>query len=144
MTYTWEILKFATRDQTNSSGAVLQDSVVSIQWRRSGMDADGNVASVVGYTVMTAEEVEENAFIPFNDLTESDVVGWLESVLSPQKLQDYDNTIQDKINRRVTTEKAVPWKQLTLTLNCVIIKNMNLLWRHLCMTCDIMVLCTMR
>lgn len=110
MTYTWEILKFATRDQTNSSGAVLQDSVVSIQWRRSGMDADGNVASVVGYTVMTAEEVEENAFIPFNDLTESDVVGWLESVLSPQKLQDYDNTIQDKINRRVTTEKAVPWK----------------------------------
>lgn len=110
MTYTWEILKFATRDQTNASGAVLQDSVVSIQWRRAGMDAEGNTASIVGYTVMSAEQVEESSFIPFDSLTESDVVGWLESVLSPQKLADYDITIQDKINKRVTTEKAVPWK----------------------------------
>jgi len=109
MTYTWEILKFATRDQTNSSGELLTDTVVSIQWRRTGMDSEGNVASVVGYTELTAEAVALADFVSFSSLTENLVVSWLESAMSPERIAQYDTTIMNKINKSMTTEKAVPW-----------------------------------
>lgn len=109
MTYSWEILKFATRSQVNSEGVELTDSVVSVQWRRTGYDSEGNRGSVVGYTVLSAENVDSDSFVPFDSLTEDLVVSWLESAISAEKLNSYDSTIQDKINRQVTTEKAVPW-----------------------------------
>lgn len=109
MTYTWEILKFATRSQTNSDGIVLEDSVVSVQWRRTGYDTEGNSATVVGYTTLTAESVDQESFVPFSSLTEELVVNWIESAISTEQMNSYNQKIQDKINNLVTTEKAVPW-----------------------------------
>ena len=109
MTYTWEILKFSTRDQVNSEGIVLEDSVVSIQWRRTGIDSEGNKGSLVGYTVISAENVNQESFVPFDSLTESVVVNWLESNISSEKMNNYNANIQNKINNVVTKEKSVPW-----------------------------------
>lgn len=109
MTYTWEILKFSTRDQTNSDGVLLENSVVSIHWRRTGLDSEGNVASIVGHTVLTAETVPEGDFVPFTSLTESAANSWLEANISAERMSSYNEKIQAKINSSITTERAVPW-----------------------------------
>lgn len=109
MTYSWEILKFATRSQTNAEGVELQDAVVSVQWRKTGYDSEGNRGSIVGYTTLSAESIDQGSFVPFDSLTEELVVGWLESSIPAYKMEAYDKTIQDKINKLHTTEKAVPW-----------------------------------
>ena len=109
MNYSWQILKFDTRDQVNADGVNLANAVVRVKWRRSGVDTDGNVGKVVGYTNLSAENVPEGSFVPFTSLTEEVVVGWLESAISAEKFSEYDNKIQEKINKKFTTERNVPW-----------------------------------
>ena len=109
MNYSWQILKFSTRDQTNSEGVVLPNAVVKIKWKRSGTDADGNTASVLGYTTLTAENVGADSFVQFESLTEEMVVGWIESVITDAKMIEFNDKIQDKINAKSTTDRAVPW-----------------------------------
>lgn len=109
MDYSWQIVKFDTRDQTNSDGINLANAVVRVKWKRTGIDADGNTGRIVGYTNLSAENVPEASFVAFESLTEETVVGWIESTLSSEKLSEYNNKIQDKINKKFTTERAVPW-----------------------------------
>ena len=109
MNYSWQIIKFETRDQTNADGVSLTDAVVRVKWKRSGVDADGNVGRIVGYTSLSAVDVEESSFVPFASLTEELVVGWLETTISAEKLNEYNNKIQEKINKKFITERSVPW-----------------------------------
>jgi hypothetical protein len=109
MNYSWQIIKFSTRDQTNVDGSVLPNAVVKIKWKRSGVDTDGHSAYVLGYTNLTAEDVPEGSFVPFESLTEEMVISWLESAISPEKMKEFNDKIQDKINELSTTDRAVPW-----------------------------------
>lgn len=109
MTYSWQIVKFDTRDQTNSDGVVLSDAVVRIKWRRIGVDSDGNTAKVVGYTVLSAHETAQADFTTFADLTEETVIGWLNTLNSEASINAYNLKIQESINKLVTTERAIPW-----------------------------------
>jgi|TARA_B110000259_G_C13988289_1_gene391396 hypothetical protein len=109
MTYTWQIVNFETRDQTNSEGLTLSDAVVKVKWRRVGVDSDDNSATVVGYTVLSAEDCLQENFSAFADLTEAQVISWLESNMSDDLIASYNTKIQDKINNSIVTERARPW-----------------------------------
>ena len=109
MNYSWQIVKFNTRDQTNVDGISLSNSVVSVKWKRTGVDDSGNTGTVLGYTNLSAENVPVDSFVAFEYLTEEMVVGWLESVISAEALSRYDDKVQEKIIRKTTTERAVPW-----------------------------------
>lgn len=109
MNYSWQIAKFETRDQTNAEGVSLSNAVVRIKWRRSGVDSDGNVGRVIGYTNVSAEDVSEASFVPFESLTEETVINWLESIISESKMAEYNSKIQEKINRKLAVERDVPW-----------------------------------
>lgn len=109
MNYSWQIKKFATRDQPNYQNTVLPNAVVQIKWKRSGVDVEGNTASIIGYTNLSAEQVSVDDFVSFESLTEDTVVNWLESTLSEEQISAYNDKIQDKINRKSTTQRAVPW-----------------------------------
>ena len=109
MNYSWQIVKLSTRDQTNSSGVLLPNAVVQIKWKRFGVDEDGNSAYVLGYTNLTASDVPENSFVQFESLTEETVINWLESAISPQKLEEFNDKIQDKIYQLSTIDRELPW-----------------------------------
>lgn len=109
MNYSWQIVKFETRDQTNADGVSLTDSVVRVKWKRSGVDSDGNTARVLGYTSLSAENVSAGSFVPFESLTEEVVTTWLESTIPSSKMAEYDSKIQEKINKKFVTERSVPW-----------------------------------
>ncbi|MGY8865092.1 MAG: DUF7936 family protein [Methylophagaceae bacterium] len=109
MTYTWQIVKFDTKDQINSEGVTLSDAVVTVKWRRVGTDSDNNSAAVVGYTTLSAAPDDVLDFDAFATLTKETVVGWLETTMSANLIASYDATIVDKLSNKNSTEKARPW-----------------------------------
>ncbi|MGY8865173.1 MAG: DUF7936 family protein [Methylophagaceae bacterium] len=108
MTYSWQILNFVTRDEVNGDGASLENAVVSIHWKRSGIDSGGNTAAINGYTSLVASDVDASSFITFADLTEDTVTGWLDTANSV-RLSDYNAKINTKIAKAGETTRAVPW-----------------------------------
>jgi hypothetical protein len=109
MTYSWQILKLDTRAQTNADGVALADAVIVIQWLRIGVDEDGNSARIVGYTKLSAENTTEGDFTAFADLTEEQVVGWLNTINSAEQIASYDEKIAEKRHRGITTARDIPW-----------------------------------
>ncbi len=108
MTYSWTIISFETRDVVNNAAASLADAVVSIKWQRNGVDSDGTVGSVLGYSVLSAEGTSESDFVSFASLTEEKVIGWVEAAES-SKIADYNTSIQAKINKQTGTKRTPPW-----------------------------------
>jgi len=109
MTYSWQILKLDTRAQTNADGVALADAVNYIQWLRVGVDDDGNTARIVGYTKLSAENTAAADFTAFADLTEEQVVGWLNTLNSAELIASYDAKIDEKRLRGATTSRDIPW-----------------------------------
>ena len=108
MTYSWQIVNFETVDEVNGDGATLSDSVVRIQWIRTGTEGDKS-ASVVGFHGQSAAAVAEADFVSFSDLTETKVIEWLESGISDELINSYNTKIQEKIERQGTTSRDLPW-----------------------------------
>jgi len=108
MTYSWQIVNFETVDEVNGDGATLSDSVVRIQWIRTGTEGDKS-ASVVGFHSQSAAAVAEADFVSFSDLTETKVIEWLDSGISDELINSYNTTIQKKIERQGTTLRDLPW-----------------------------------
>ncbi len=109
MTYSWTIISFETRDVVNDAAASLADAVVSVKWKRDGVDSGGATGSVLGYTVLAAESTAEGDFVAFSSLTESQVVNWIESAIGSDKLAEYNTAIQAKINKQGGKKKSPPW-----------------------------------
>ena len=109
MTYSWQVLKLDTRAQTNADGVSLADAVIVIQWSRVGTDSDGNSAKIVGYTKLSAENTAAGSFTAFADLTEEQVVGWLDTLNSAELIASYDAKIEEKRQRGITTSRDIPW-----------------------------------
>lgn len=109
MTYSWSIVKLKTQDVVNADGVTLSDAVVSIQWIKTGVDDDGNGADVVGWYNPSADNVAEADFVTYADLTKETVVGWIESGISTELMDSYNDKIQEKIKTYSSVEKAIPW-----------------------------------
>lgn len=75
---------------TNPLDCVIDDDglsnvVQTVHWRLIGTDENGVSSSVYGAASFPKPEAE--GYIPFEDLTEEIVVGWLESVLDVESLE---------------------------------------------------------
>jgi hypothetical protein len=66
------------------------------------------------------EEVDPNSdsFIPFNELTEGIVFGWIQNILESQRIEDMEKRIIDRVNSRAyptpspepeIINKELPW-----------------------------------
>jgi hypothetical protein len=108
MTYSWQILNFVTRNEVNGDGVSLENAVVSIHWKRSGIDSDGNTAAINGYTPLVASGVDAGSFITFADLTEDTVKTWLDTA-NAGDLAEYNAKIDAKIAKVGETTRAIPW-----------------------------------
>ncbi len=108
MTYTWQVINLITRTEQSSDGVSLLEAVVNVHWRRSGVDGDGNTASINGYAPLDASNIESGSFIGYDDLTEATVTSWLDTV-NAAFIEDYNAKIVAKIAKTGEITKAVPW-----------------------------------
>lgn len=109
MTYTWKVKNLKT---TNVPGTNLNNVVVATRWTITGTDEDGNSATYEGATPFRFEEVDQNNFIDFNNLTEETVLSWIQEVVIGDYLKRPQEEIQKQINKfknPVSDVHYFPW-----------------------------------
>ena len=109
MTYTWNVTAMKVMDQINEQGQVLKNAVVQTYWEKHGTDASGNEGMFAGATPFTATDVPEGEFTPFDQLTENQVLGWIQAVVVGDYAAHVDAQIQKQIDDKAITEPPLPW-----------------------------------
>jgi hypothetical protein len=81
ITYNWNFPAFDCRVQEDG----LQDVVTTVHWIYTGVNEDGITANLYGTEEVPTPAPE--AFTPYPDLTESQVIGWMEETMDVPALQ---------------------------------------------------------
>jgi hypothetical protein len=107
ITYTWKITGLKTREIAGTPGAVVQT-----YWEKIGTDEEGNEGKFSGATPFTPDPTDTSGpFIPFEDLTEQDVIGWIQTVV----VGSYEEHVNGKIQEQIDAKKSpivdapMPW-----------------------------------
>ena len=83
------------------------DGVIVAHWRVS-KSVDEHTASSYGTCSFTPEPTADG-FIPFDDLTEADVIGWLQEALDTEALEQHlDADLAEQASPSILT--GVPWE----------------------------------
>ena len=105
-TYNWVISQldcYPTQDNKT-------DVVFTVHWRRQATDGDGHNADIYGSQAVTLDP--SATYIPYAELTEADVIGWLEDAMGAELLEAQkaalDKQIEDQINPPVV-RPPLPW-----------------------------------
>jgi hypothetical protein len=103
--YTWQIMQLDCYPEKDGR----KDVVFTIHWRRA---ATNGVKSADIYGSKSVILDPNEPFIPYNELTESQVVSWLENSISQeilaQQIASLDKQIEDQINPPIIYP-ALPW-----------------------------------
>ena len=79
ITYKWSFPAFDCRVDEK-----LEKVVTNVHWRYSGTDEDGISADTYG--AKSVGEPNPDAFTPYPDLSEEQVIGWMESVIDMEEM----------------------------------------------------------
>ena len=82
--------------------------VVNCLWTVTGVDGD-NTASIDGNSQFT---VQEGTFVPYDQLTESEVIGWI----PPEQIASAQSCVQGQIDSMINPpvspqSQPLPWAQ---------------------------------
>jgi hypothetical protein len=83
-----------------------EDVVFNIAWERVGENGQIGPVSVAGETAITFDP--DAPFTPYADLTKSQVIGWIESVLGQETLAELDAEVDQKLERAAAPSVVAP------------------------------------
>ena len=108
ITYTWTVTGVKTTTQGQYANAVVQT-----YWKKIGTDDDGCKGTFAGATPFTAADVPPEQFVPFDQLTEEIVLGWIQNQVNsnPTYVEHIDGVIAEQIQREhdPVVEQPLPW-----------------------------------
>jgi hypothetical protein len=104
-TFTWTINNMYTVQQPDPN------YVVNVLWTLTGVDGT-TTASVEGSTMFDSNQ--SSTFIPYNQLTQATVIGWVQDNLGEQGVANYEACVQGQINSILTPPVSpqntpLPW-----------------------------------
>ena len=104
-TYTWTIDSMYTVQQPDPNYEV------NVLWTLTGVDG-ATTASIDGNTVFDSNQ--SSNFIPYANLTEAIVIGWVQAALGEQGIANFKANVQGQIDSMITppvspTNTALPW-----------------------------------
>ena len=104
-TYTWLIEAMECIPQEGNE----TDVVITVYWRQNASDGTYN-ATVYGTVGLTY--TPGSPFTPYADLTQDQVIGWVQSALGPERCaaltKNLDTQIADQVNPPVVMP-PLPW-----------------------------------
>jgi hypothetical protein len=110
--YTWTV----TTMEAYSNVGELEDVVFSVSWSMTGewLSEDSSLysASAVGITAVPQPANPDGSFTPYADLTEQEVLGWVQAVLGPDIISRYEQNIADQIAQQAgptVVTPPLPW-----------------------------------
>lgn len=108
LTYTWLVTSLKVKNVSEQK----QDAIVQTYWKKIGTDENGNQGTFSGATPFTVDPSDDSGpFIPFEELSEEDVLNWIKSVVVGSYEEHVNGAIQKEIDDKInpTVEKNVPW-----------------------------------
>lgn len=109
LTYEYKVTSLKVRTEGEYSNTVVQT-----YWTLTGTDQANNSGTFSGATPFTYDpEDSSGPFVPFNELTESDVITWISGVVANNA--GYKTHIDGVITKQITdklspiTEPSLPW-----------------------------------
>lgn len=107
ITYSWEVTGMRTKTVGNTPNVVVQ-----VFWKKTGTDETGNSSSFIGSTPFNTESIDPENFIPFDNLTEENVLNWVKQTITAS-FEEHINTIIEKQiqeNSNPPVDAVLPWK----------------------------------
>ena len=111
LTFTWQVTNLKIRDIENKPS-----SVVQTYWKKTGTDANGHTGTFTGATPFTVDPNDNSGpFIPFEQLTEQDVLDWIKTVVVDHYEDHVNGQIQKQIDEKANpiTDAQLPWSSET-------------------------------
>ena len=105
LTYTTLVIGLVKKGFIDS----VSDAVIEVHYRMEGSDNNGNTT---GINFVLKCEVDPNNFVPFNSITERQVLSWISNSLSEDELNNRKSAIQDQFNKLDIVELSpdvFPW-----------------------------------
>jgi len=124
ITYTWEVTGIKTTTLNNTPNVVVQT-----YWKKIGTDENGNEGMFSGATPFSAESMPAGTtFIPFDQLTENDVLTWIKAVVVDTYEEHVNGWIQKQIDdkKNPVVDAALPWAQANTDTSNTSTSNTNL------------------
>jgi hypothetical protein len=101
LTYTWKLTGLKKQDTAD-----LNDLVVGTRWKVTGTDEDGIEGSFDGATPLDIPDADEVGYIPYAELTEEIVLGWIKSHVSgSNSATNYWDHINGRIEAQIDEKK---------------------------------------
>jgi|TARA_R110002110_G_scaffold19482_1_gene80465 hypothetical protein len=102
ITYNWNCRTVDCYPEQDSE----TDVVYNVHWVVTGVsdqvDPEGNPYSAANIGTQTLDTSEITNFIPFEDLTNDEVVAWTKSAMGVDKVNNIEASIQTQINSLIT------------------------------------------
>ena len=83
--YSWKIENFLKKNTEN-----LENVIYSITWTRTAVDPTNNIPTSICSTTSLEVPVNAEGFVPYEQLTEQNIIAWLD-----------ENVEQEKLNKRL-------------------------------------------
>lgn len=107
ITNTWSVVQMDAYPEYEGE----PDVIFTVHWRLDGTDGTyaGSVYGSQGITL-----IEGATFTPYADLTEAQVIGWVQSAMGAEQVASYEanvaQQIEDQIDPTVVTP-PLPWSE---------------------------------
>lgn len=104
--YSWQIAALECYPEHEGK----TDVVFNVHWRRQATDGIGHHADIYGCERVTLDPAAP--FTPYANLTQAQVIGWLESAFGPEKLAAQIDALDRQISEQVnppSVNKPIPW-----------------------------------
>jgi hypothetical protein len=113
LTYVWALKSLKKSDVDNLTGVIVQTT-----WTCTGTDEDGFDGVFNGATPFDPAQVDPDNFTAYEDLTEAQVLGWIEGVVVGSYKEHVDAQIMKQINAKKVPvvevdEGQFPWSPPT-------------------------------
>jgi hypothetical protein len=115
LTYEWKLTGLKKQDTAD-----LSDLVVGTRWELKGTNEDDVFGMFSGATPLDLPDADEENYVAYADLTETQVLGWIKSIVSGSGSSNYmghiNEQIQKEIDEKVHTQLEVtsndlPWSE---------------------------------
>ena len=115
-TYTWKIDMMHTLNEGAVDGAVTE-----IHWSKHGLHSNGIKTRIPGMTKFKISDIarlhESGNFTPLSQLSEAQVIGWIQSSLSEKEKNFLDSQLEQSYQQQIKPRSGVsleydtfPWK----------------------------------
>ena len=102
LTYEWKLIGLKKQDSDN-----VNEAIVGTNWKITATDEDGNVGTFTGATPFSISTINTGSFVPYNELTEEIVLGWVKNHVSGSGPTNYMEHINKQIQKEIIATKWV-------------------------------------